>query len=156
MTRDRGNEPQFLSKALLAAAFVVACLSCAWFGFWFGFSEMFFIHVDGRYSSDAADVVSQKRMLRCLEEDPKRAEDRLREMLAIQRQILALEPQPVGQLDRLRVILDPRAMWLMMQQRQAIAETRVRMAALALDDSRPASCSGRAAEERRDVHERDV
>ncbi|KLD78849.1 hypothetical protein Y886_07940 [Xanthomonas hyacinthi DSM 19077] len=156
MTRDRGGKPPFLSKAFLAAAFVVACLSCAWFGFWFGFSEMFFIHVDGRYTSDAAELVSQKRILRCLEEDPKRAADRLREILTIQRQILALEPQPVGQLDRLQVIVDPRALWLMMQQRQAIAETRVRMTALALDDSRPASCGGRAAEERRDVHERDI
>ena len=156
MTRGRGGRSWFLSKALLAAAFFVACLSCAWFGFWFGFSEMFFIQVDGRYTSDAAELVSQKRMLRCLEEDPKRAEDRLREVLAIQRQILALEPPPVGQLDRLQVVLDPRSMWLMMQQRQAIAETRVRMAALALDDSRPASCDGRTAEELRDVHERDI
>jgi hypothetical protein len=141
--------------ALAGFGFVVACLACGWFGFWFGFSEMFFIHVDGRYTADASELVAQKRMLRCLEEDPKTAEDRLREILAIQRQILALEPQPVGQLDRLQVIVDPRPMWLIMQQRQGVAEARVRMAALALDDSRPSRCGG-AAEGNQGVHERDI
>lgn len=141
--------------ALAVLGFVVACLACGWFGFWYGFSEMFFIHVDGRYAADAAELVAQERVLRCLEEDPKKAEDHLRAVLAIQRQIIALEPQPVGRLDRLQVIVDPRAMWLMMQERQVIAEARVRMTALALDVSRSSKCGG-AVEGRNGVHELDI
>jgi hypothetical protein len=43
-------------------------------------------------------------------------------------------------------------MWLFMQQRQGLAESRARMAALAVDESHPATCGGRLAEETQDAH----
>lgn len=127
-------------KALVGLAFAVACIACGWLGFWFGFSEMFFIHVDGRYASDAAELVAQRHMLRCLEEDPRKAAGSLREDLEIRRQILTFAPQPVSWRDHLQLVADPRVMWIVMQQRQGVAETRARMATLVLDESRPARC----------------
>jgi hypothetical protein len=135
-----------MKKSLMGLAGVTACLACGWFGFWFGFTEMFFAHVDERYTSDAAELVSRRHMLRCLEEDPQKAMDSMREDLKIQRQIVMFAPPPVGWVDRLNVIMDPRVMWSVMQQRQGIAETRARMAELALDESRPARCGGRKVE----------
>jgi len=132
--------------ALTGLGFVVACLACAWFGFWFGFSEMFFIHVDGRYTSDAAELLTQRHLLRCLEEDPKKAEDHLKDSLVIQRRILEATPQSVGWIDRVNVIVDPRAMWLILQQRQGVADTRVRISALALEDSWPGKFRSRGIE----------
>jgi hypothetical protein len=86
-----------MNKAPLPTAFVIACLSCAWFGFWLGFCEMFLEHVDRQYSRDVAELVGGRHRLRCLNEDVPKAIGSLSTDLEMGREALLLvAPKPVS------------------------------------------------------------
>jgi hypothetical protein len=132
-------------KALIGVAFVLACLASGWFGFWFGFSEMFFKHLDRQYSSDVAELVTGRRLLRCLEEDPSKGIATLREHVKLRRQMLMLVPQPLEWRDRLQAVADPGVLWPILQQEEDSGLSRAKKAAFVQDESRPATCSGKKA-----------
>jgi hypothetical protein len=142
-----------MRKVLLVGGFVVVCLSCAWFGFWFGFSEMFFEHVHRQYYSDVAELLADRHWVRCLDEDSPKAIGDLRNYLKVRREALTLtRPQPVSWTDRLQLVADPRVLWMRMQQHGDVVAGEARMAALVEDESRPATCSGAKASEKEEVH----
>jgi hypothetical protein len=141
-----------MKKMLLVAAFVVACLSCAWFGFWLGFSEMFFEYVDRQYRNDVAELLADRHWVRCLNEDSPKAIGDLRNGLKVRREGLMLtRPQPVSWTDRLQLVADPRVLWMLMQQCDDVVARDARIAALVEDESRPATCSGAKVSKKEEV-----
>jgi hypothetical protein len=122
-------------------AIVVACLACAWFGFWLGFSEMFFEHVERQYASDVAELVMERHWVRCLEEEPSTALVNMKDYLKIRRQgLMLMIPKPATLLDRAKLAADPSVMWLLMQQRDDLTNRRNMYAAFVADESRPGKC----------------
>jgi len=129
-----------MRKPLVALTFLLACLFCGWFGFWSGYTEMFSEHLDRQYANDVARIISERRLLRCLEEDPSTAMESLRVDLKVQRQIAMLVAPPLGWTDRLRLVMDPRTLWDLMQQEREQRVDRIRYAGLVQVDGHPSSC----------------
>lgn len=130
-----------MRKSLVALTFLLACLFCGWFGFWSGYTEMFSEHLDRQYANDVARLITERRLLRCLEEDPSKAMENLRVDLKMQRQIAMLTAPPLDWTDRLRLVMEPRALWsLMLQQREQRVD-RFRYAGLVQNEGYPSSCT---------------
>lgn len=132
-----------MKKVVAGLAIVVACLACGWFGFWFGFTEMFFEHVERQYSSDVAELVVGRHWVRCLEEDSSKALTNMKSDLKLRRESLMLmTPQELSVIDRVKLAADPRLMWTVMQDQDGLIKRRGQKAAFVVDESRPAKCAG--------------
>lgn len=138
-----GPWQHIMKKVLAGLAIVVACLACGWFGFWFGFTEMFFEHVERQYSSDVAELVVGRHWVRCLDENSPKALANMKSYLKLRRESLMLmTPQELSVIDRVKLAADPRLMWTGMQDEDDLIKLRSKKAAVVADESRPAKCAG--------------
>jgi len=133
--------------------FLLACLACGWFGFLSGYSEMLSDHLDRQYANDVARLIAERRLLRCLEEDPSKAMENLRVDLKMQRQIAMLTAPPLGWTDRLGLAMDPRSLWNLMQQQRAQRVDRTRYASLVQNEGLPSSCTSLGAGNSQSIEE---
>lgn len=124
----------------MVLTFLLACLACGWFGFLSGYSEMLSDHLDRQYANDVARLIAERRLLRCLEEDPSKAMENLRVDVKMQRQIAMLTAPSLGWTDRLRLAMDPRSLWNLMQQQRAQRVDRTRYASLVQNEGLSSSC----------------
>lgn len=132
-----------MKKVLAGLAIIVAYLACGWFGFWFGFTEMFYEHEERRYSSDVAELVVGRHWVRCLEEDSSKALANMKADLKLRRESLMLTtPQELSVIDRVKLAADPRLMWTVMQDQDDLIKRRSTKTAFVMDESRPAECAG--------------